>query len=270
LAAAEWDAETPVTKQKPLTILAVAGLALVLAYFLYDRMRPACDSIFDQTATKVGGSAEVLKTKGELFVGREKIQELAESSQKVALHLKACCVAQRSGNLNAEQLQGCMNGAKEYESKLQQVGNILNEAQAAKDQGNQQVVEQKTAQAKEAVSAASRTASELAGMVHTLPASQGAPATEKHTLSMTNFAATPVTVSVNGTWVGQWDTNTGSIPLDSVVQGKNELTLELQGAPQSQVSLEVWAKRSEGDVNLLRMNFQGKPAGKYTYTFVAR
>jgi hypothetical protein len=120
------------------------------------------------------------------------------------------------------------------------------------------------------VSAASRTASELAGVARTLPASQGAPATEKHTLSLTNFAGTPVTVSVNGTWVGQWDANTGAIPLDSVVQGKNELTLELQGAPQGQVSLEVWAKRSEGDVNLLRLNFQGKPAGKYTYTFVAR
>ena len=76
------------TRKKPLTILALAGLASVLAYFLYDRMRPPCDTIFDQTAARVGGSAEILKTKGELFVGREKIQELAESSQKVALHLK--------------------------------------------------------------------------------------------------------------------------------------------------------------------------------------
>jgi hypothetical protein len=258
-----------VTKQKPLTVIVVAALALVLAYFLYDRWRPACDSIFDQTATKVGASGDVLKSKGELFVGREKVQELAESSQKVALHLKACCVAQHSGNLNAEQLQGCMNGAKEYESKLQVVSNILNEAQAAKDQNNQQVLEQKTAQAKEAVSAASRTASELASVVHTLPASQGAPATEKHTLNVTNYSGTPVTVSLNGNWVGQWDAN-NSAPLDSVVQEKNELTLELQGEPKGTVTLEVWAKRPEGDVNLLRMNFQGKPAGKYTYTFVAK
>ena len=256
-------------KQTSLTILAITGLALVLAYFIYDRTRPGCDSIFDQTATKLGGSAEILKTKGEMFVGREKIQELAESSQKVALHLKACCVAQRSGNLSAEQLQGCMNGAKDYERKILQVSSILSEAQAAKDQGNQQVVEQKTVQAKEAVSAASQSASELAGVVSTIPGSQGAPATEKHTLGITDYG-TPLIVSVNGTWVGQWDSSIGNIPLDSVVQGKNEVTLELQGEPKNQITLEVWAKRPEGDVNLLRMNFQGKAAGKYTYTFVAR
>jgi hypothetical protein len=259
-----------VKKQRPLTILAITGVALVLAFFVYDRTRPGCDSIFDQTATKLGGSAEILKTKGEMFVGREKIQELAESSQKVALHLKACCVAQRSGNLSAEQLQGCMNGAKDYERKILQVSSILSEAQAAKDQGNQQVVEQKTVQAKEAVSAASQTASELAGVVSTIPGSQGAPATEKHVLGLTNFAKMPVTVSVNGTWVGQWDENTGWIPLDSVVQGRNELTLELPGAAKGQVTIDVLAKRTGGDVNLLKLNFDGKPAGKYTFTFVAR
>src|SRR6266852_7208928 len=247
------------------------AVVLVLAYFFYDYFgRSGCDSIFEQTSTRLGGSAEFIKTKGELFVGREKVQELAESSQKVALHLKACCVAQRSGNLNAEQLQGCMNGAKDYESRILRVSSILSEAQAAKDQGNQQLVEQKVAQAKEAVSAASKSASELAGVLTTVPASQGAPATEKHTLGVTNYAGTPVTVSVNGKWVGQWDANTGSIPLDSVVQGKNELTIDLQGDPKGQITLEVWAKRPEGDVNLLRMNFQGKTAGKYTYTFVAR
>jgi len=263
------QSETPVKTQKAVTILAVTGVVLVIAYFGYDLLRPKCDSIFDQTATKVGGSAEFLKSKGELFVGREKVQELAESSQKVALHLKACCVAQRSGNLNAEQLQGCMNGAKEYESKILRVSSILSEAQAAKDQGNQQLVEQKVAQAKEAVSAASKSASELAGVVATMPASQGAPATEKHTLSVTNYAGTALTVSLNGTWVGQWDTSVGT-PLDSVIQVKNELTLELQGQPQAQVTIVVSAKRLAGDVNLLQMNFQGKTAGKYTYTFVAR
>lgn len=257
--------------QKPLTIVAVAGVVLVLAYLLYDHFgRAGCDSIFEQTATKVGGSAEFLKSKGELFVGREKVQELAESSQKVALHLKACCVAQRSGNLNAEQLQGCMNGAKDYESKILQVSSILSEAQAAQDQGNQQVLEQKTAQAKEAVSAASKSASELAGVVATLAPSQGAPATEKHTLNVDNYAGTPLIVSVNGKWLGQWDTHSGAIPLDSAVQGKNELTVDLQGEPKNTVTLEVWAKRPGGDVNLLRMNFREKAAGKYTYTFVAR
>jgi len=258
-----------VSKAKPLAVIAVTGVVLVLAYFVYDRWRPQCDSIFDQTATKLGGSAEFLKSKGELFVGREKVQELAEGSQKVALHLKACCVAQQNRSLNAEQLQGCMNGAKDYESKILLVTSSIIEAQAARDQGNQQLADQKVVQAKEAVSAASKSASDLAGVVAGIAPSQGAPAREKHTLNVTDYAGTPMIVSVNGKWVGQWDANS-SAPLDSVVQGKNELTLELQGDPKGKVTLEVWAKRTEGDVNLLRMNFEGKTAGKYSYTFDAR
>jgi hypothetical protein len=267
-------------KQKPLAIVAVAGVVLVIAYFIYDRMRPQCDSIFEQTATKLGGNLEFIKTKGELFVGREKVQELAEGSQKVALHLKTCCVAQQSGIMSPEQFQGCMNGAKDYESKFLQVTTIISEAQAAKDQGNLQLVEQKTALAREAVSAVSNTVSELGKVAATIaPAPKPEPsprqpsgslATEKHTLNVNNWAGTPVTIRVNGTWVGQWDTHSGTIPLDSVVQGKNELTVELQGQPQNQVTTEVWAQRPEGLVNLLRLNFQGKAAGTYAYSFVAR
>jgi hypothetical protein len=244
------ESETPVKQQKPLTILAVAGVVLVIAYFVYDRIgRSGCDSIFEQTSTKLGGSVEFIKTKGDLFVGREKVQELAESSQKVALHLKACCIAQRNGTLNSDQQQACINGAKDYESKILQVSSILSEAEAAKNQGNQQVVEQKSAQACEAVSAATK--SELGNVVLTIPPtpkSQGSggqpsatPAAEKHALYVGNNAGTPVTVSVNGTWVGQWDSGSGGIPLDSVVQGKNELTLDLQGQPQSAVTVEVYA-----------------------------
>jgi hypothetical protein len=269
-----------VKKQKPLAILAVTGIVLVIAYFIYDRTRPRCDSIFEQTTTKLGGNLEFIKTKGELFVGREKIQELAEGPQKVALHLKTCCVAQQSGALGPGQFQGCMNAAKDYESKILQVTTIISEAQAAKDQGNLQLVEQKSAQAREAVSAASSSVSELGKVAATIasapkslaPRSQpsGPLATEKHTLNLTNHAGTPLTVSINGMWVGQWDTHSGTIPLESVVLGKNELTIELQGLPQNQVTIEVFAQRPAGGVNLLRLNFQGKAAGTYTYFFVAR
>ena len=261
-------------KQQPLVILAVTGLVLVIAYFLYDHFRPHCDSIFEQTTTKVGGDLEFIKSKGELFVGREKVQELAEGPQKVALHLKACCVAQQSSKMDAGQIQSCINGAKDYESKILQVTAIIREAQAAKDQGNQQLVNQKSAQAKEAVSAASRSVSDLGAVAAGISWSPNHPsgtlATEKHTLKVTNYAGAAVIVSINGTWVGQWETHSGDIPLDSVVQGKNVLTVELQGQPQNGVSIELWAQRPAGDVNLLRLNLQGKTAGTYTYYFVAR
>ena len=266
-------------KQKSLTILAVTGVVLVIAYLIYDRIRPRCDSIFEQTTTKLVGNLEFIKTKGELFVGREKVQELAEGPQKVALHLKTCCVAQQGGSLSPDQFQGCINGAKDYESKILQVTTIINELQEAKDQGNKQIVEQKSAQAKEAVSAVSTSVSELARVAATISAPKpsdrrsqpiGPFAAEKHTFKITNFAGTPITVSFNGVWVGQWDTHSDIITLESAVQGKNELTVQLEGQPQNVVTLEVWAQRSADQVNLLRLNFQGKPAGTYTYFFIAR
>ncbi len=97
----------------------------------------------------------------------------------------------------------------------------------------------------------------------------GPPATEKHSLGVANYAGTAVTVSLNGQWVGQWDAH-ASAPLDSVVQGKNELTVELQAEPKNTITLEVNAARGGQTVNLLRLNFQGKPAGTYNYYFVAR
>jgi len=59
----------------------------------------------------------------------------------------------------------------------------------------------------------------------------GGPAAEKHMLYVYDNAGTAATISSNGKWVGQWDTDSGSIPLDSVVHGKNELPVELQGQP---------------------------------------
>lgn len=105
-----------------------------------------------------------------MFIGREKIQELAEGSQKVALHLKTCCVAQQAHALSSEQFQTCMSAAKDYENRVQQVSNIVGEAQAAQAQGNSRVVEQKSAQAKEGVSAATETVNKLDRAAAALPA----------------------------------------------------------------------------------------------------
>jgi hypothetical protein len=44
----------------------------------------------------------------------------------------------------------------------------------------------------------------------------------------------------------------------------------LAQTPGGQVTVEVYANRDGQNVNLLRLNFQGKPAGSYTYYFAAR
>lgn len=101
-------------------------------------------------------------------------------------------------------------------------------------------------------------------------AKSGGPlATEKHTLSFTDYAKVGVTVALNGGWVGQWDSST-NVPLDTVLQGKNELKVDVPQKPDGTVTIEVFAQRGQEKVNLLRLNFQDKPAGSYTYYFVAR
>ena len=95
----------------PLIIVAATAVSLVIIYFVYQGLvRSKCDSIFEQTANRLSGNLEFIKIKGELVLGREKVQELTEGSQKVALHLKTCCIAQQAGTLNADQFQVCMNG----------------------------------------------------------------------------------------------------------------------------------------------------------------
>ena len=105
------------------------------------------------------------------------------------------------------------------------------------------------------------------------PISTGKPAgplaTEKHSLSITNYAGAAVTATLNGVWVGQWDSHAG-VPLDSVVQGKNELRIDLAQQANNEVTVEVNVARGGQSVNLLRLNFKGKPPGSYTYYFVAR
>jgi hypothetical protein len=144
--------------QLPLIIVAAAGVSLAIIYFAYQGVgRSKCDSIFEQTADRLRGNLEFINIKGGLALGREKVQELAEGSQKVALHLKTCCIAQRTGALNADQFQVCMNGAKDYETKVVQVVTNIKEANAAEEQKKPELAKERAEQARQAASEAIKT-----------------------------------------------------------------------------------------------------------------
>lgn len=181
-------------KQLPLILIAATGVLLVLIYFVYRGLtHNKCDSIFQQTADKLGGSLEVIKFKGSLLLGQEKIQELAEGSQKVALHLKTCCIAQDAGNMSGDQFQVCINGAREYEAKIAQVATNISEARAAQEQGNAQLVQQKTEQARQSASAATTTEKQMENLVKplppiTLPIKSGSEQEPNHTILQANVA----------------------------------------------------------------------------------
>lgn len=135
--------------QLPLIIVAATAVLLALIYFVYQGTgRSKCDSIFEQTADRLSGNLKFLNITGKLALGRETVQKLTEGSQKVALHLKTCCIAERAGTLNAGQFQVCMNGAKEYETKVVQVVTSIKEAKAAEEQQKPELAREKTEQAR--------------------------------------------------------------------------------------------------------------------------
>ena len=93
----------------------------------------------------------------------------------------------------------------------------------------------------------------------------GPPAAEKYQLNVTNYTKVAVTVTLNGEWIGQWDSS-NSVPLQPI-QGKNQLTVDVAGQPTNTLTIDVNVKRDGQDVKILSANGQ---SGSHTYTFMAK
>jgi hypothetical protein len=132
-------------------------------------------------------------------LGTEKVQELTDSSQKVGLHLKSCCIAQQAKALDAEQLQVCMTGAKDYQTQIIQVATNIKEATAAEEQQKPELAKQKTEAAKEGVSKVGNTAKTLGKLTEALPASvavkDGAEQEPNDTIPQANIAEIGTTIA---------------------------------------------------------------------------
>ena len=130
--------------QLPLIIVAATVVLLTLVWLVYRTLvHSKCDSVFEQTADRVRADVEFIKIKGKLALGQEKVQELAEASQKLGLHVKSCCIAQQARILNADQFQVCMSGAKDYQNQIIQVANNIKEANAARKNSKSQSLQGK-------------------------------------------------------------------------------------------------------------------------------
>jgi len=170
--------------QLPLIIVAATVGLLTVAWLAYRTfIHSKCDSIFEQTADRLQANLEFIKIKGELALGRKKVQELTEASQKVGLHLKSCCIAQQAGILNADQFQVCMSGAKDYQTQIIQVATNIKEANAAEEQQKPELARQKADAAKEAATKIVNTEKALARTTEALPApAKDIPGSKDHPL----------------------------------------------------------------------------------------
>jgi len=158
--------------QLPLIVIAATVCLLTLMWFVYRGLgRSRCDSIFEQTADRVQADLKFIKVKGGVTLGAEKVQELTDSSQKVGLHLKSCCVAQQTKMLTADQFQVCMSGARDYQTQIIQIAANIKEADAAEKQQKPELAKQKTDEAKEGANKVVSTEKTLAKAMETPPAS---------------------------------------------------------------------------------------------------
>jgi hypothetical protein len=147
--------------------LASGMLAIIFLFVRSITRRYPCDSIFEQTAPKLGTTLALLKSKGEIVIGRDKIQDLAESSQKIGIICKTCCIAQQSGKINAEQFEACLDGTRRYEAEVVQTADTVDQAALARSHGDSQLAEQKATQAIADATVAITTASISASKVIT-------------------------------------------------------------------------------------------------------
>ena len=135
--------------KKSLLIIPITVIILVIAYLAYDLLKPKinpCEGIFQQTSLRMGSKLEIIKAKGEVFIGSEKIQDLTERSQMTALNLKTCCIGFDNNKLTAEEFLRCKENVAHYETKIEKLVTYINEAQVAKERGKADIYNEKVRQ----------------------------------------------------------------------------------------------------------------------------
>ena len=150
---------------KPKTLLmgvALIGLIGLGALLLWPS---PCGRIFEQTAPKLKVNLKIIETEGAFAVSHEQIQELAESSQKVGLHLKACCTVLEHGKLDPDQYQQCIDKASAYEGHIALVAQQVTEAAKAREKGDTEVLEANIKGINQTIQVATKNSEEFAAQV---------------------------------------------------------------------------------------------------------
>ena len=100
---------------------------LTISYFIYDgyiaTARP-CEQIFQQTSLNFKTKVQILEDNVSFDVGKNRIQTLSESSQKVAINLQACCIAAKTGGVDYLQ---CQSAANDFETKFAALDKNVND-----------------------------------------------------------------------------------------------------------------------------------------------
>lgn len=126
-----------------------------------------------------------------MVIGRDKIQDLAESSQRMGIFCKTCCIAQQSGKINASQFQDCLNTTKSYQTQVLQVASSVEAANTARQKGQDQVASEKIEQATVAASAAAGSVRKLGDTVAAISEASPSASPSRMTMTTSVFSMIP-------------------------------------------------------------------------------
>ncbi len=126
-----------ISMKKRLTVLfALVGALMVpvLLFFGYDLLKSSifpCEAIFEQAGTSLNTKIKFLGAEGEVYVGKEKLQDLGERAQMTAQNLKTCCTVLDAGKINPEEFLQCKASARKYEADVDNLVSLVRAAVAA-------------------------------------------------------------------------------------------------------------------------------------------
>jgi hypothetical protein len=162
--------------KKSLITLSITIAVLVIVFIVYKVIMPIirpCESIFQQTSLRLSSKLDIIKSKGpEVSIEEQKIQDLTERSQIVALNLKTCCIVLEGGKVDSEQFLRCKDNAEKFETQVDKVATNIDEAQSAKQQGKTELVNEKVSQINQTIDVAKTSSEELSKKVTELKATQ--------------------------------------------------------------------------------------------------
>lgn len=256
---------------KTLAVAVVALVVIYLGYQLLERWMNPCEGVFQQSSVGLNTKLDLIKTKGEFAIGRQKIQELAERSQETALKLKACCIV--LGGSGSDFLR-CKEGFDKYAAAISNLATSVKEAEAAKEQGNSDIAVQKIAEANEGLKVVETTAQQFTQQVAQIEGKNkekppekregqdsGQPAPVTTGYAKVYFNGYPgkgrLQVKVNGLMVGQYDQSVTQY-LDPLLTpgANNTITFTFS---QTEGSVDVYGYLPGSDQGITILRFVTKP-----------
>lgn len=182
-------------------------------------LKSSCEGIFQQTQLNLASSIEVLQMKGEVGFATDKIQDLSEKAQLVALNYKACCVAADNGLMPKNKFLECKKSVGSFESKVAQAAQLIEKAREAKNDGEVKAVEQISGEAASVLDLSENAVETMPKAILAVQPSETVAGVSDSELEPNNdlFHGTPIafTSSVSGELSGPKDSDAFHIKNDS-------------------------------------------------------